>query len=63
MFDNDVHAVVSAMRDLTIGVFEHLEITFPMYVDKRVAYTQRILRGAALKKYRGVLAEFKQSEN
>ena len=40
------------MRDLTREVFEHLEITSHMDVDQRVAYTQRILRGAALKKYK-----------
>ena len=33
-----------------------------MYVDQMLAYTQRILRGAALKKYRAVLEECKQSE-
>ena len=43
------------MRDLNVGVFEHLDITSPMDVDKRLAYTKRILRGAALKKYREVL--------
>ena len=33
-----------------------------MYVDKRLAYTQRILRGAALKKYQEVLVTCRQSE-
>ena len=59
-FDHEGPAVVSAMRDLTFGVFEHLEITSPVYVDQRVAYTQRILIGAALKKYKAVLGECKQ---
>ena len=31
-------------------------------MDQRVAYTQRILRGAALKKYKAVLLECKQLE-
>ena len=48
------------MRDLTFGVFEQFEITSTMDVDQRVAYTQRILRGAALKKYISVLVECKQ---
>ena len=50
------------MRDLTVGVFDHLEITYPMDVDKRLAYTQRILRGSALKRYREVLVAYRQSE-
>ena len=33
-----------------------------MDVDKRLAYTQRILRGAALKKYQEVLVTCRQSE-
>ena len=49
------------MRDLTVGLFEHLETTSPVDVDKRVAYTQCILRGVELKKYRAVLLECKQS--
>ena len=40
------------MRDLTVGVFEHLDIILPTDVDKTLAYTQRILRVSALKKYR-----------
>ena len=33
-----------------------------MHVDQRVAYTQKILREAALKKYMTVLLECKHSE-
>ena len=55
MFDHEGSTVVSAMRNLTVGVFENLDITSPMDMDKRVAYMQRILIGAALKNYREVL--------
>ena len=50
-FDHKGTVVISAMHDLTVGVFENFNITSPMDVDKRLVYTQRILRGAALKKY------------
>ena len=50
------------MGNLTVGVFENLEITSPMDVTKRLAYMQRILRGAALKKYREVLVACRQLE-
>ena len=50
MFDHEGPAVVSAMRNLTSGLFEHIEITSPMEVDQRVAYTQRIQIGVALNK-------------
>ena len=36
MFNHEVPAVVNAMRDLTSGVFVHLYIASPMYVDQRV---------------------------
>ena len=57
MFDHEVPAVVSVMRDLPSRVFENLHITSPMEVDQRVAYTHSILRGAALKKYKLVMLE------
>ena len=37
--------MVSEMRDLTSGVFEHLDITSPTEVDQSMAYTQPILLG------------------
>ena len=60
MFDHKGIAVVSTMRELTVGVFEHLEITSPMDVDKRVSDMQRILKEAGLKKYRDVLLGYRQ---
>ena len=61
MFDYEVPIVNSTMRNLTVRVFEHLNITFPMDVENRLSYTQRILRGAVIKKYREVLATCRQS--
>ena len=61
MFDLEGPVVVRAMRDLPVGVCEHLKITSPMDVDKRLAYIQRILRVAALSKYREVLVTCKHS--
>ena len=49
------------MCDLTVGVFEHIEIISPTDVDKRLSYMQRILIGAALKKQREVLVTCKKS--
>ena len=43
-------AVVNTVFDLTSGVFRHLYINYPMDVDQRVAYIQRIPRGAVIKK-------------
>ena len=48
------------MRDLTVGVFEQLEINYPVDMEKWISYTQRILRGSAIKKYREVLFSCKQ---
>ena len=60
MLDHEEPVVINAMRNLTVGVFEHLEIISPTDVDKGLAYTQRILRGSALKKYREILVTCKQ---
>ena len=49
------------MSNLTVGVFEHLNTTSPMDVENRLAYTQRILRGAEIKKHREVLVKCRQS--
>ena len=54
-FDHEGPAVISAMRNLTVVVFEHLDITSHINLDKMLAYTQRTLRGDAHKKYREVL--------
>ena len=55
-------AVVRSMRNLTIGVFEHLEITYVRDVDKSINYTQSLLRGAYIKMYKAFLKECKESE-
>ena len=57
MFNHIVPAGVSMIRDLRSVVFEHLGIPSSLDVDKRVNYTQRILRGPALEKYKTVLTE------
>ena len=49
MFDHERPLVINAIRDLTIGLFDHLEIILPANVDKRLAYTYRILRVSVLK--------------
>ena len=49
--------MVHALRDQTIGVFEHLEITSTLDVNKRVNYKKPLLRGPALKKYKKFLEE------
>ena len=51
------------MRELTSGVFEHLEVTSALDVDKIVNYTHRLLVGTVLNKYKTVLLEFKELAN
>ena len=38
------------MRDLTVGIFEHLNITYWENFDDRVKIIERILIGSELKK-------------
>ena len=60
-FDHEGPVVINEMCNLTVGVFDNLEIILPTDVDTRLAYTQRIFRGAALKKNREVLVTCKKS--
>ena len=53
--------MVSTIRNIASRVFDHLETTSPMEVEQRVVYTQTILRGPGLNKYKAVLLECKQS--
>ena len=55
-FNHEGPSVISVMRNLTIRVFEHIEITYVMDVDVSIKHTERILRGTSLKKYQHILA-------
>ena len=54
--------MIRAMRDLGFGVFKNLEITSVMDIYKRIKYTERIIRGSELKKYRHIMVKCKESE-
>ena len=43
--------MVSAMWDITVGVFENMDITSKLDIDKRVKHTEGILIVPALKKH------------
>ena len=62
-FDHQGPAVVRALRDLTSGLFEHPVITYPLNVYQRFNYKHRLLRGDALKEYKAVLEECKETAN
>ena len=63
MFDHTGTSMLRVMRNLTVRVFEHLEITPHSNVYQSIAYLQHILRGSAPKKHKTVLAECKESTN
>ena len=48
-FYHEVPVVINALRDITVGVYGHLEITSKIDLDISIKYTERILRGLALK--------------
>ena len=49
-FNHEGPSVIRAMRYITVGVFQHLDITYNFYIDKGIEYTQSILRGMEHKK-------------
>ena len=61
MFNHQEISVNRAMHNHTVGVLEHLEITPNMDIDKWIKYTQSILRGMSLNKYKKVLVVYKES--
>ena len=61
MFGHKRPAVICAMRNLTSGLFKHLEITSTLDVDKIVSYAQILLRGLAPNKQKTILAECKET--
>ena len=62
MFNHKVPAVINAMHDIIVGVFEHLKITSSLDLDIRIKYTERILRNSDMKKYRQVLLACKEMD-
>ena len=61
MFNHQGPDMIRVMCNLMVRVFEHLEITPKMDIDKRINYTERILGGLSLKEYIQVIAECKES--
>ena len=49
VFNHEGTVVIDAMRDQTVGVFGHLDITSKLDLDIGITYTERILRGSSLK--------------
>ena len=52
--------MIIVMHNITVVVFEYIEITFEKNVYKRIKCTDCILRVSALKKYIQVLEECKE---
>ena len=50
MFDHEGPSVISMVRDIIVGVHEHIETTSVMDIYLRIYYTERILREPLLKK-------------
>ena len=59
-FDHEVPSRINMMRDLTVGVFEHLDIKYKIYLYLRIKYTDCILRGSPPKYFLQVLFVHKE---
>ena len=53
--------MISVMYDLTVGIFEHLNITDKTNMDQRVKYADRILIETVLNKYHVILSGCKET--
>ena len=47
--------MINTVRDLTVGVFGHLEITSKLDIDLMIKYIERIICVSAVKSYRQFL--------
>ena len=59
-FDHKGPTVVNVMRNLTVGVFEHLSITSSLDVYVRMKYIEIILKVSALRKFKHVMVFLKE---
>ena len=61
IFNHEVPVIINAMRDITVGLFEHLEIPpkLDLYLSNK--YTNRILRLPALENIWHILLDYKES--
>ena len=62
MFDHEGPTVAILMKNITAGVFEHLNITLKFDTDKSIKYIEHILTGTAPKKYCVSLLACKDTE-
>ena len=51
------------MCDLTVGVFENIEITYMLDMDQKVKLTEYILIGPALNKHHAPFMDYKETAN
>ena len=63
MFDHEVPIVISAMHNLTVGLFKRLEISSILDVDKVNKHTKHVIRGESINKHRQVLVECNDLSN
>ena len=54
--------MIITMRDITVGLCEHLELTSSVELYRRIKYTDRILMNSDLKKYIQVLLVCKDTD-
>ena len=61
MFDHEVPILVNGMRNISVGVFEHLYITSKLDVYQNIKYNERTLIGPELNKYIAPLLAWKET--
>ena len=60
MFDHEGPTMINAIRNLTVEVYKHLEISSKLDLDLRIKYTERILKVPVLKEFPQFMLECKE---
>ena len=59
-FDHQGPKVIRVLREITVIVFEHLEITTWKGIDQRWMFIDQVLKGTDLTKFRNSMLTFKE---
>ena len=60
-FNHERPTMVNAMCDLTVRLFDHMDIMVKIVLDIRIDYTEYILTVPEMEKYRTTLMVFKET--
>ena len=53
--------MVNTVHDSTVGIFDHMSITYSLDIGVRIKYIECTLKGAALNKFSSMIVSYKEN--